>query len=121
MNRQICQDSSNKWPQRPAEFPQLMTPVVLPDGNGGFTPCPELMTEEELIAYLKERNIGSRPFYPAIHLQKPYNRHKGDYSVAEEIGSMGLWLPSSLGICDEETRFVVRAIRDFPKARKVRA
>ena len=26
---------------------------VLPDGNGGFTPCPELMTEEELIHFLR--------------------------------------------------------------------
>lgn len=29
----------------------LMT--VLPDGNGGFTPCPELLTEEELVRYLR--------------------------------------------------------------------
>jgi len=26
---------------------------VLPDGNGGFTPCPELLTEEEAIRYLR--------------------------------------------------------------------
>jgi hypothetical protein len=26
---------------------------VLPDGNDGFTPCPELMTEEELIRFLR--------------------------------------------------------------------
>lgn len=28
------------------------TPAVLPDGNGGFVPCPELLTEEEAIRYL---------------------------------------------------------------------
>lgn len=28
-------------------------PAVLPDGNGGFTPCPPLMTEDELIAFLR--------------------------------------------------------------------
>jgi len=27
MNRQIPQNSAHKWPQRPVEFPQLMTPV----------------------------------------------------------------------------------------------
>jgi len=32
---------------------EVMTPVVLPDGNGGFTHCPELLTEEELIAFLR--------------------------------------------------------------------
>ena len=29
------------------------TPVVLPDGNGGFDLCPELLTEEELIRFLR--------------------------------------------------------------------
>lgn len=31
----------------------LHTPAVLPDGNGGFTPCPELLTDEEAIRYLR--------------------------------------------------------------------
>jgi len=26
---------------------------VLPDGNGGVTPCPEVLTEEEAIRYLR--------------------------------------------------------------------
>ena len=31
----------------------VLTPTVLPDGNGGFTPCPELLTEYEAIRYLR--------------------------------------------------------------------
>ena len=27
--------------------------TVLPDGNGGFTPCPEVLTEEEAIRFLR--------------------------------------------------------------------
>lgn len=27
--------------------------TVLPDGNGGFVPCPELLTEQEAIRYLR--------------------------------------------------------------------
>lgn len=27
--------------------------AVLPDGSGGFTPCPELLTEAEAIRYLR--------------------------------------------------------------------
>ena len=27
--------------------------LKLPDGSGSFTPCPELMTEEELIRFLR--------------------------------------------------------------------
>jgi len=30
---------------------------ALPDGNGGFTPCPELLTEKELISFLRIREI----------------------------------------------------------------
>jgi hypothetical protein len=30
-----------------------LTATVLPDGNGGFTSCPELLTEEELIRFLR--------------------------------------------------------------------
>jgi len=26
---------------------------ILPDGNGGYTPCPEVLTEEELIIFLR--------------------------------------------------------------------
>jgi hypothetical protein len=40
-----------------------MTPVVLPDGNGGFAPCPELMTEEELIVYLRISRISNAKNY----------------------------------------------------------
>ena len=29
------------------------TPAILPDGNGGFVPCPELLTEGEAIRYLR--------------------------------------------------------------------
>ena len=31
----------------------FVIPSVLPDGNGGFTPCPEVLTEEEAIRYLR--------------------------------------------------------------------
>ena len=27
--------------------------AVLPDGNGGYTPCPEVLTEDELIRFLR--------------------------------------------------------------------
>lgn len=31
----------------------IAAPAVLPDGNGGFAPCPELLTEEEVIRLLR--------------------------------------------------------------------
>ena len=43
--------------------------VPLPDGNGGFTPCPELLTEAEVVRYLRldvngpERPEGTIKYY----------------------------------------------------------
>ena len=37
----------------------LYTTGILPDGNGGFMPCPELLTEEELIRLLRIPDISS--------------------------------------------------------------
>lgn len=39
------------------------TPSALPDGNGGFTPCPQLLTEDELIRYLRIPEISSSKNY----------------------------------------------------------
>ena len=36
-----------------ASDPLFITPAVLPDGNGGFCPGPELMTEQELVVFLR--------------------------------------------------------------------
>jgi hypothetical protein len=32
---------------------QILAFAVLPDGDNGFTPCPEILTEEEAIRYLR--------------------------------------------------------------------
>jgi len=52
---------------------EVMTPVVLPNGNGCFTPCPELLTEEEAIRYLRLDGIDIED--PANTLR--YYRKKG--------------------------------------------
>ena len=36
----------------------LIIPSVLPDGNGGYLPCPTLLTEAELIQFLRIPEIG---------------------------------------------------------------
>ena len=53
MKKLISESNNGSRPQRPKEIPSLSTPTVLPDGNGGFTPCPELLTEEEAIRFLR--------------------------------------------------------------------
>jgi len=73
MEKLISKEDSRKWPERPLEFPQLITPAVLPDGNGRFTPCPELLTEEEAIRFLRLDGINTEN--PANTLR--YYRKKG--------------------------------------------
>jgi len=47
--------------------------AVLPDGNGSFTPCPVLLTEDEAIRYLRLDTLGRKA--PSKTLQ--YYRERG--------------------------------------------
>ena len=49
--------------------------AVLPDGNGGFTPCPEVLTPEEATRYLRIDKQKADPtktleYYQEKHLLK---------------------------------------------------
>ncbi len=61
--------------------PVFTTTAVLPDGNGAFTPCPELLTEQEAIRYLRLDVNG--PQNPAGTLK--YYRDRG-FLQAVRIG-----------------------------------
>lgn len=37
-----------------------VAPAVLPDGDGGFTPCPELLTAAEAVRYLRLDTVGHK-------------------------------------------------------------
>jgi perosamine synthetase len=67
---------------------------------------------EELIAYLKDRGIGTRKMYPPINSQDAYKK-SGSYPNSELVGLNGLWLPSYVQITDDEIQIVGNAIRDF--------
>jgi hypothetical protein len=51
----------------------FMPPAVLPDGHGGFTPCPDLLTEDEAIRFLRLDGIETET--PSNTLR--YYRKKG--------------------------------------------
>ena len=70
---------------------------------------------EALIAHLKARQIGSRPFYPALHAEPVYAR-KESHPVAEEIARRGLWLPSASKLTDAQIDIICTAVREFAKA-----
>lgn len=67
---------------------------------------------ENLILYLKERNIGTREFYPPLHAEPAYN-YLENYPVTQEISAKGLWLPSSITLTNEQIEYVCDCIRNF--------
>ena len=68
---------------------------------------------EELQAFLKENNIGTRPFYPPLHTEPAYGYMDLHFLVTEEVSAKGLWLPSSILVSDDQIRFVCEKIREF--------
>jgi perosamine synthetase len=67
---------------------------------------------QELMNYLKEKGIGTRPFYPALHAEPVYAR-AGNYPIAERIAKQGSWLPSSSKLTDAQIEYVCAQIRAF--------
>lgn len=67
----------------------------------------------ELIAYLKDNNIGSREFYPPLHSEPVYGYCDKSFPVTENISSRGLWLPSSVLVTDDQINYVCERIGSF--------
>lgn len=68
---------------------------------------------EDLASYLKEKEIGTRPFYPALHSMPPYAQVRGDFKNSEYVSRTGLWLPSSSFLTDEDIERVCTEIRNY--------
>lgn len=68
---------------------------------------------EALQEYLKENNIGSRPFYPPLHAEPAYGYMDLYFPVTEEIANKGLWLPSSITVTDDQIKYICEKIRMF--------
>ncbi|MDP3900884.1 MAG: DegT/DnrJ/EryC1/StrS family aminotransferase [bacterium] len=66
-----------------------------------------------LMEFLKREGVGTRPFYPAIHIQPPYRWVKGKFPVSEQMAGRGLWLPSSSFLKDRDIRGVAASIQKF--------
>jgi len=67
---------------------------------------------ENLIAYLKTKNIGTRIMYPPLNKQLAYNE-EGFHPVSEMIGVKGLWLPSAVQLTNFEIEHICKEIRNF--------
>ena len=65
----------------------------------------------DLIAYLKSKEIGTRPFYPAIHSQQAYTVKDTRFYVASDVSRKGLWLPSSLSLTNDDIIYVCDEVK----------
>ena len=72
---------------------------------------------EDLIAYLNENAIGSRPIYPPINSQKIY-KLQGDFDISSNFSRRGLWLPSSMDISNSQLEKICDIIKSFFKKGK---
>lgn len=69
----------------------ILTPAALPDGNGGYSPCPELLTEDEAIRYLRLDTIGHKKpsntlrYYRSKHLLRATRIGKGILYARKEL------------------------------------
>jgi perosamine synthetase len=68
---------------------------------------------DSLMSFLTARDIETRPFYPPIHTQPPFAHVKGSFPQAERVSKMGIWLPSSSFLTDDEIRRVCTEIMAF--------
>merc|ERR550537_936123 len=75
---------------------------------------------EVVMKKLAEAKVGTRPFFWPMHEQPVFMNmglFKGEnYPVAERIARRGFYIPSGLGLSDEEVREVARRVRQVMEA-----
>ncbi len=69
-----------------------------------------------LVAYLKEKGIGARLVYPALHAEPVYQIGES-FPVAEDMAQRGLWLPSSAKLTNEQIITICEEIKAFFNSR----
>lgn len=73
----------------------------------------------EVMQMLAERKVGCRPFFYPMHMQ-PVFRKMGlftgeSYPVAEQLGEKGFYIPSGLGVTEEQRAYVAEKVNEVFK------
>lgn len=63
--------------------------------------------------HLKDRQIETRPLFPAVHLMPMYGGHAGEFPKSEALSPLGMNLPSWPTLPDEAFDRICDAIRGF--------
>lgn len=71
------------------------------------------LTQVQLIEFLKQANIESRPVWKPMHAQKLYAHAECvGGQVAEDINARGICLPSSSSLSIEDQQFIIDRVRE---------
>ena len=68
---------------------------------------------DELMDYLRNHKIETRPFFPPLHQQPIYQDRCETLMISNEISKRGLNLPSSVNIANSDIRLVSEKINYF--------
>jgi dTDP-4-amino-4,6-dideoxygalactose transaminase len=80
------------------------------------------MSAPDLIRYLEQANVESRPVWRPMHVQPLFaNAERIGGHVAEDLNRRGICLPSSSSLGDADQQFVVDVIRSAYSSRAVRS
>jgi perosamine synthetase len=77
------------------------------------------ISRDELIEKLKEREIETRTFFIPMNLQPVFKKmglfERERYPIAEELSQKGLYLPSGIGLKEEEIDYVIKTIKEIAR------
>lgn len=78
---------------------------------------PDILVEDPagLKAFLQNRGIQTRLYFPPIHTQPCY-RTNGAFPIAERVSARGIWLPSAPYLVEKDVDRVSRAIVEWAEA-----
>lgn len=65
-----------------------------------------------LITKLRGKNIDSRRFFYPINVLPPY-KQKGDFKVSNKLSKMGISLPSSVNLTEEEIKYICQTLLEI--------
>jgi perosamine synthetase len=68
---------------------------------------------DNLVEYLRQRDIHCRPFWFPIHTQRPYLRADDPFPVSTRLMPRAVWLPSAFQLTDADVGLVCNQIRRF--------
>ncbi|OGJ84539.1 MAG: transcriptional regulator [Candidatus Raymondbacteria bacterium RifOxyA12_full_50_37] len=98
----------------------VVTPVIHASNTSIYNQyCVRVEKRDELLAFLKEKGVGSEVYYPVpMHLQEcfAYLGHgKGDFPIAEEAADHTCALPIYPELSQEQKEYVAATILSFYK------